>query len=237
MGTLANTQAVLASSDSSSAWTLTLIPQGRLLLQQSTDGAALPSLVLAPLTTAFARGTGHGLLRLGANEVGTPLPAVFSYWRDVGARYVATLCALPELAELTKKPAVRRAQGRRRFSRCAGCFHPSAGSGSEQPGFPEAHLSRLWPAVQSSRFPRRSSPAAPGHDPAPGALAFGEGCRLLDLAHGRIRLRGGRSLHLSAELPRAMSRQLRAWTRAEPMRSSQTCAAFWYGVSGSGVRP
>lgn len=31
--------------------------------------------------------------------------------------------------------------------------------------------------------------------------------------------------------------QFRAWTRAEPMRSSQTCAAFWYGVAGWGVRP
>jgi hypothetical protein len=28
-------------------------------------------------------------------------------------------------------------------------------------------------------------------------------------------------------LPKAIKRQLCAWTRAEPMRSSQTWAAFW----------
>ena len=35
--------------------------------------------------------------------------------------------------------------------------------------------------------------------------------------------------------PNAMKRQFFACTRAEPMRSSQTCAADWYGVAGCGV--
>ena len=44
------------------------------------------------LTEAFAQGTGHGLLRLGAGEVGQALPPVFVWWRDFAARYVAALC-------------------------------------------------------------------------------------------------------------------------------------------------
>jgi len=58
------------------------------------------------LAEAFARGSGHGLLRLGADEVGTSLPPVLSYWRDLGARYVAALCVLPDLGERTTKPPI-----------------------------------------------------------------------------------------------------------------------------------
>ena len=38
-------------------------------------------------------------MQLGAGEVGTPLPAVFGYWRDFGARYITAMCAAPALAE------------------------------------------------------------------------------------------------------------------------------------------
>jgi hypothetical protein len=41
----------------------------------------------------------------------------------------------------------------------------------------------------------------------------------------------------SASMPKKASRQFFAWTRAEPIRSSQACPARWYGVSGSGVAP
>ena len=50
------------------------------------------------LQDAFARGSGHGLLQLGAGEVGTALPPVFSYWRELGTRYVTALCTLPDAA-------------------------------------------------------------------------------------------------------------------------------------------
>ena len=43
---------------------------------------------------------------LGADEVGTALPPVLSYWREFGARYVAALCALPGVAEGATKPHV-----------------------------------------------------------------------------------------------------------------------------------
>jgi non-specific serine/threonine protein kinase len=75
-----------------------LTPQGRLWLAPANDAQAPPPDAEARLRKAFARGTGHGLLQLGAGEVGTTLPAVFSYWRELGALFVNALCAAPEAA-------------------------------------------------------------------------------------------------------------------------------------------
>ena len=60
----------------------------------------------ARLEQAFLGGPGHGLLCLGADEVGTALPPVLSYWREFGTRYVTALCALPDIAERVGKPPV-----------------------------------------------------------------------------------------------------------------------------------
>lgn len=38
----------------------------------------------------------HGLLDLGLREVGTALPPVVAFWRDLGARYVTTPCTSAE---------------------------------------------------------------------------------------------------------------------------------------------
>ncbi|MEQ1712308.1 MAG: SNF2 helicase-associated domain-containing protein, partial [Hyphomicrobium sp.] len=81
-------------------------PHGRLTIMSSTGGVEVPDALASRLTADFARGSGHGLLRLGADEVGTPLPGGLAYWRDLVARYVATLCALPDIAERTTKPPV-----------------------------------------------------------------------------------------------------------------------------------
>jgi non-specific serine/threonine protein kinase len=43
---------------------------------------------------------------LGADEVGTVLPSVLSYWREFGGRYVTALCALPGIGEGRAKPPV-----------------------------------------------------------------------------------------------------------------------------------
>src|ERR1700740_1904037 len=83
-----------------------LTPHGVLTLRPSGDGAALESDRGSRLKKAFARGAGHGLLCLGADEVGTVLPPVLSYWRELGARYVAALCALPGVAEGATKQRV-----------------------------------------------------------------------------------------------------------------------------------
>ena len=75
-----------------------LTPHGRLWLAPASDAPALPPDAEARLRKAFARGTGHGLLQLGAGEVGTTLPAVLSYWRELGALFVNALCAAPDAA-------------------------------------------------------------------------------------------------------------------------------------------
>ena len=87
-----------------------LTPHGLLVLDkaasQAMDASALSPQQSARLERAFARGSGHGLLCLGADEVGTALPATLSYWRELGARYVSAVCALPEMSEELGKPPV-----------------------------------------------------------------------------------------------------------------------------------
>jgi non-specific serine/threonine protein kinase len=83
-----------------------LTPHGFLSLGVTEEGAALEPEQGARLMKAFARGSGHGLLCLGADEVGAPLPPVLSYWRELGARYVTALCALPDIADGDTKPPI-----------------------------------------------------------------------------------------------------------------------------------
>lgn len=59
----------------------------------------LPDALQARIAEAFGRSAGHGLLHLGANEVGVALPPAYAYWRDFAARYITAVCAMPELAE------------------------------------------------------------------------------------------------------------------------------------------
>src|SRR5690349_21669537 len=64
---------------------LSLTPHGRLVLTHDDDAPALAK--------AFERGSGHGLLFLGADEPGVALPPDAAYWREFGARYVAAVCS------------------------------------------------------------------------------------------------------------------------------------------------
>jgi len=76
---------------------LALTPRGHLLFTAS-DEAPEPTAVLSrTLEDAFARGSGYGLLELGAGEVGTVLPADVSFWRDFAARFVTAICTHPDL--------------------------------------------------------------------------------------------------------------------------------------------
>jgi len=74
-------------------------PHGRLLLVPVDDAPALSPDVSSRLQRAFARGHGHGLLQLGAGEVGTVLPPALGYWREFGARYVTAVCTVPDIGE------------------------------------------------------------------------------------------------------------------------------------------
>jgi non-specific serine/threonine protein kinase len=83
-----------------------LTPHGLLTLRQTGKALASESEQGLRLEKAFIRGSGHGLLRLGADEVGTALPPVLSYWRELGVRYVTALCALPGVGDGRTKPPV-----------------------------------------------------------------------------------------------------------------------------------
>ncbi len=83
-----------------------LTPHGRLLLTESDDAPAIPPDLSERLQGAFERGSGHGLLQLGAGEVATVLPPVLGYWRDLGARYVTAVCTLPDVGAGRALPPV-----------------------------------------------------------------------------------------------------------------------------------
>src|SRR6516164_4253303 len=71
-----------------------LTPHGRLTLVQDDD-AAVEAELAERLQRAFARGSGHGLLQLGANEIGAALPPNLSYWREFTAIYLTGICTRP----------------------------------------------------------------------------------------------------------------------------------------------
>ncbi len=71
---------------------LRLTPHGYLLLEQADDAADLEAGSAARLVDAFARGSGPGLVQLGAGEVGQALPPVLAWWRGFAARYATSLC-------------------------------------------------------------------------------------------------------------------------------------------------
>src|SRR5260370_5016094 len=73
-----------------------LTPHGHLTLVEVSDAPFLDPKLAARLQDAFARGTGHALLQLGADEAGTSLPPIFSYWREFGASYVTSICTQPD---------------------------------------------------------------------------------------------------------------------------------------------
>jgi non-specific serine/threonine protein kinase len=75
---------------------LVLTPRGHLVLSEAEGAPALDRTVGDRLTSAFASGSGDGLLQLGAGEIATPLPPAFGYWRDFSARFVTALCARPD---------------------------------------------------------------------------------------------------------------------------------------------
>ena len=77
-----------------------LTPQGHLHLAADADAPPLPAALHDRLAAAFALGSGHGLLQLGASEVGCALPPALGWWRNFAARYMTTLCASPESDEI-----------------------------------------------------------------------------------------------------------------------------------------
>jgi len=75
-----------------------LTPHGRLLLVRDDDASLLEAELAHRIQNAFGRGAGHGLLHLGANEVGIALPPALSFWREFAALYVTGVCTRPGAA-------------------------------------------------------------------------------------------------------------------------------------------
>jgi len=71
---------------------LRLTPHGRLSVEDQDDAPDIDAAASIRLIDAFARGTGYGLVWLGAAEVGQALPPLFVWWRDFAALYVGSLC-------------------------------------------------------------------------------------------------------------------------------------------------
>ena len=76
--------------------TLSLMPSGHLSCRPDPDAPPLPGAAGGPAAAAFAAGTGHGLLHLGASQVGVVLPQPWGYWRDFAARHLAARCMAPD---------------------------------------------------------------------------------------------------------------------------------------------
>jgi hypothetical protein len=88
---------------------LRLTPHGRLSVEERDDGPDIDAAASIRLIDAFARGTGYGLVWLGAAEVGQALPPLFVWWRDFAALYVGSLClhaSAMEAEERGKLPSV-----------------------------------------------------------------------------------------------------------------------------------
>ena len=77
-----------------------LTPRGHLVLAREEGAPALSPEFSQRLQQSFARGSGHGLLQLGAGEVGAAMPPLFGYWRELGASYVTAVCTLADVGEL-----------------------------------------------------------------------------------------------------------------------------------------
>ena len=72
-----------------------LTPHGRLIVERDEDAPALDAELAQRMEGAFTRGSGHGLLALGADEIGVALPPAFSFWREFAALYLTGVCTRP----------------------------------------------------------------------------------------------------------------------------------------------
>jgi superfamily II DNA or RNA helicase len=85
-----------------------LTPQGQLRLVADLSASAFDPAVARRLTSAFASGSGHGLLSLGLDATTVPMSVGLAYWRDFAGRFLTALCSRPtsESAEPNRLPAL-----------------------------------------------------------------------------------------------------------------------------------
>jgi non-specific serine/threonine protein kinase len=119
-----------------------LTPNGRLRLDAAADAPALSPQVAERLHEAFARGSGPGLLQIGAAEVDAALPPVLGYWRAFAARYVTMLCT--HAADACRLPDVRLSE--EELAALASAAPPMLGAEYLTP----AVLLSLWEALDTA---------------------------------------------------------------------------------------
>lgn len=85
--------------------TLILNPLRHLLFHAGDgDNKAFPDGVTARLEQAFARQGAAGLLHLGTVELETPLPSLFSFWRNFARNYLTGLCQAAGIDDTSLNP-------------------------------------------------------------------------------------------------------------------------------------
>jgi non-specific serine/threonine protein kinase len=116
-----------AARDELTAFALAVSPSGVPYLRAPQDGdAVLDGPRAAPIAEAFERGAGAGVLHLGAVEVGTPLPAPFAFFRDLGHELMASVCARADLEDVRDRVEV--APPTERLEAMATAAPPGAGA-------------------------------------------------------------------------------------------------------------
>ncbi len=87
-----------ASDSKTVALDLAISPAGHVHLTRLAGNSDLPPPAAARIANAFARGGSHGLLHLGAVELGIWLPPSLAFGRELAHLLMARLCAVPDLA-------------------------------------------------------------------------------------------------------------------------------------------
>ena len=83
-----------SAADANDTLVCGLTPSGRLDVRPGSpeDGPRLSAETAQRILDAFKDGRGHGVLHLGAGELGTDLHPTLAYWRDIGQSLVANVC-------------------------------------------------------------------------------------------------------------------------------------------------
>ncbi len=87
------------------SYTIMLNPLGHLLFHAGDiDHNAIPDAVARRIEQAFAIHSAAGLLHLGTVELETPLPSLFSFWRNFARNYLTELCQSAGIDDTSLQP-------------------------------------------------------------------------------------------------------------------------------------
>lgn len=134
------------------ALTVRLSPSGRVVLEAASSGTPSVSARDAKrIRAAFADGTGHGLLHLGATELDTELDASLGYWRELGRQFVVGACSM--VHSTAPSEVVLPAADPEAIARLAATRPPMRGAEL----LDAALLTRLWHEIGEALVDRAAS--------------------------------------------------------------------------------